>query len=83
MRQPDEVIEIQSCDYWFKIVEFLQQNWALIDQTPLRRFGSTEEIARAEHDKQQERQRARIRPRPSVERECERRAGERGAHDEA
>jgi len=34
VRQPDEVIEIQSCDYWFKIVEFLQQNWALIDQTP-------------------------------------------------
>src|SRR5262245_53140920 len=24
---------IQTCDYWFKIVEFLQQNWALIDQT--------------------------------------------------
>jgi hypothetical protein len=25
-------IEIRSRDYWFKIVEFLQQNWALIDQ---------------------------------------------------
>ena len=24
-------IEIQSRDYWFKIVECLQQNWALID----------------------------------------------------
>ena len=34
MRQPDEAIDIQSRDYWFKIVEFLQQNWALIDQTP-------------------------------------------------
>lgn len=26
-------VEIQSRDYWFKIVEFLQQNWALIDET--------------------------------------------------
>jgi hypothetical protein len=24
-------VEIKSRDYWFKIVEFLQQNWALID----------------------------------------------------
>jgi hypothetical protein len=24
-------INIQSRDYWFKIVDFLQQNWALID----------------------------------------------------
>ncbi len=24
-------IEISSRDYWFKVVEFLQQNWALID----------------------------------------------------
>ena len=32
---PNEVpIEIQSRDYWFKIVEFLQQNWALIDESP-------------------------------------------------
>jgi len=23
-----------SRDYWFKIVEFLQQNWALIDSSP-------------------------------------------------
>ena len=27
----DDVVEIESRDYWFKIVEFLQQNWALID----------------------------------------------------
>lgn len=27
-------VEIRSRDYWFKIVEFLQQNWALIDDTP-------------------------------------------------
>jgi hypothetical protein len=26
--------EIQSRDYWFKIIAFLQQNWALIDETP-------------------------------------------------
>jgi hypothetical protein len=26
------MIEIQSRDYWFKIVDFLQQNWALIDK---------------------------------------------------
>jgi len=26
--------DIQNRDYWFKIVEFLQQNWALIDETP-------------------------------------------------
>lgn len=25
-------VEIRSRDYWFKIVEFLQQNWALIDE---------------------------------------------------
>jgi hypothetical protein len=24
-------VSIESRDYWFKIVEFLQQNWALID----------------------------------------------------
>ena len=30
----DKVVEIRSRDYWFKIVEFLQQNWALIDATP-------------------------------------------------
>ncbi|MBK6553085.1 MAG: hypothetical protein IPP18_15270 [Rhodocyclaceae bacterium] len=27
-------VEIRSRDYWFKIVEFLQQNWALIDENP-------------------------------------------------
>ena len=26
-----DVVEIRSRDFWFKIVEFLQQNWALID----------------------------------------------------
>jgi hypothetical protein len=25
-------VEIRSRDYWFKIVEFLQKNWALIDE---------------------------------------------------
>ncbi len=28
----DEV-KIASRDYWFKVIEFLQQNWALIDTT--------------------------------------------------
>lgn len=27
----DNTVEINSRDYWFKVVEFLQQNWALID----------------------------------------------------
>jgi len=27
-------IEIVSRDYWFKIVGFLQQHWALVDQAP-------------------------------------------------
>jgi hypothetical protein len=26
-----ESIEVKSTDFWFKIVEFLQQNWALIE----------------------------------------------------
>jgi hypothetical protein len=26
-------VEIRSRDYWFKVVEFLQTNWALIDET--------------------------------------------------
>jgi hypothetical protein len=30
--QTDKTVEIRSRDYWFKIVEFLQQNWALIDE---------------------------------------------------
>lgn len=32
MREGDD-IEIKSRDYWFKVVDFLQQNWALIDST--------------------------------------------------
>lgn len=31
MMENDAVVEIKTRDYWFKIVEFLQQNWALID----------------------------------------------------
>jgi hypothetical protein len=27
----NETVPIQSRDYWFKVVEMLQQNWALID----------------------------------------------------
>jgi hypothetical protein len=27
----NEGIPIQSRDYWFKVIEMLQQNWALID----------------------------------------------------
>lgn len=26
-----EILEIESREFWFKVVEFLQQNWALID----------------------------------------------------
>src|SRR5262249_30914842 len=29
-----KIIEICSTDYWFKVVEMLQQNWALIDKKP-------------------------------------------------
>lgn len=29
--QPDEHVTIASRDYWFKVVEMLQQNWALVD----------------------------------------------------
>ncbi|WP_242333341.1 hypothetical protein [Anaeromyxobacter sp. SG66] len=25
------IIEIRSRDYWFKVIEMLQQNWALVD----------------------------------------------------
>lgn len=32
MRLRRQHVEIRSRDYWFKIVDFLQQNWALIDQ---------------------------------------------------
>ncbi len=34
----EEVLKIESTDYWFKIVEMLQQNWALIDQMDDKRF---------------------------------------------
>jgi hypothetical protein len=27
----NETISIQSTDYWFKVIEMLQQNWALIE----------------------------------------------------
>lgn len=27
-------VGIRSRDYWFKVVEFLQQNWALVDEEP-------------------------------------------------
>ena len=27
------IVEIHSRDYWFKIVDFLQHNWALVDPT--------------------------------------------------
>ena len=29
----EQIVEIQSKDYWFKIIEMLQQNWALIEPT--------------------------------------------------
>jgi len=29
-----DIVEIRSRDYWFKVVEMLQQNWALIDVDP-------------------------------------------------
>ncbi|MBK6751630.1 MAG: hypothetical protein IPG67_16940 [Acidobacteria bacterium] len=29
----EDKIEIRSRDYRFKVVEFLQQNWALVDET--------------------------------------------------
>ncbi len=33
MNEKTQRIEIVSRDYWFKVVEFLEQNWALIDET--------------------------------------------------
>ena len=30
----DQDLPISSRDYWFKIVDFLQQNWALVDEGP-------------------------------------------------
>ena len=32
MKQDDTEVTIESRDYWFKVVEFLQTNWALSDQ---------------------------------------------------
>ncbi len=29
-----ETVDIQSRDFWFKVVEMLQQNWALIEEDP-------------------------------------------------
>jgi len=29
----NEFVTIRSRDYWFKVIEMLQQNWALIDPT--------------------------------------------------
>jgi hypothetical protein len=29
-----DIVEIRSRDYWFKVIEMLQQNWALIDIDP-------------------------------------------------
>lgn len=34
MEFSDSPIDISSRDYWFKVVDFLQQNWALIDPLP-------------------------------------------------
>jgi len=33
-----EYVNIKSRDYWVKVVEFLQHNWALIDKTPENTF---------------------------------------------
>lgn len=30
-----ESITIQSRDYWYKVIEMLQQNWALVDTSPI------------------------------------------------
>jgi hypothetical protein len=30
----DRIVKIHSQDYWFKVVEMLQQNWALIGASP-------------------------------------------------
>ena len=32
----NEPVKIQSDDYWFKVVEMLQQNWALIEPSASR-----------------------------------------------
>ena len=45
MNLDDQEVTIQSRDHWFKVVEFLQQNWALIDPCEtgviIRFFGDT------------------------------------------
>lgn len=33
-RSADQVVPIKSRDYWVKVVEFLQQDWALIERLP-------------------------------------------------
>ncbi len=33
MKRDESEVKILSRQYWFKIVEFLQQNWALIDSS--------------------------------------------------
>lgn len=30
-RAESPIVEVRSRDYWFKVVEMLQQNWALVD----------------------------------------------------
>jgi hypothetical protein len=32
VRRHDREVKIKSRDYWFKLVDFLQQNWALVDR---------------------------------------------------
>ena len=32
--KPDTPVQISCTDFWFKMVEMLQQNWALIDSLP-------------------------------------------------
>jgi hypothetical protein len=32
MSPSESLVEIKSRDYWFKIVEFLQQNWTLTER---------------------------------------------------
>ena len=43
-----EIVSIQSRDYWFKVVDMLQQNWALADEMPggvtVFFFGDTSEV---------------------------------------
>jgi len=34
MKSAEDTIHIPSSDYWFKVVDFLQHNWGLIEQLP-------------------------------------------------